>query len=277
MGWRGFIDDDSETVFFWSQKAACTTLFNFLADNMPERPTNKRYFHTHSQPYPHCISAIHNRGYRSVILARHPVNRIISAYFNKFCVYRGKRLLARTDLEPFAQDLHDLYCRRTGAPADENSMSFEQFLDTVAALHAARPGPRHPVNGHWETQVPPFHANLELQYDVVVHVERLDAEMAALAKDIGMRFDSRAMNRTDLTETPVIGYLGQVPAKDVGRLEFGYENFIAPLTLKRIHALYAVDFKVLGYPLNPSDQRGKTGLARFFSQVTSGLTQLTKK
>jgi len=252
MGWRGYIHDDSKTVFFWSQKAACTTLFNFLADNMPERPTNKRYFHINSRPYNPCIEAIRDHGYHSVILARHPVTRVISAYFNKFCVYRGKALQVREDLEPFARELHDLWCDREGNPTETNSMTFEDFLETIAHMLATRPAPHLPVNGHWETQIPAIHEKLGLHYDTVVHVENLNAEMAALAQARGLSYKPRAMNRTDLSESPHKGYLGNLPACEINTYNFGYDNFITRKTLKKIHAIYAVDFEVLDYP---SDQR----------------------
>ncbi|WP_412509384.1 sulfotransferase family 2 domain-containing protein [Roseovarius sp. SYSU LYC5161] len=277
MGWRGYIHEDSETVFFWSQKAACTTLFGFLADNMAERPPRKKYFHTHSKPYQHCMAAIRDRGYRAVILARHPVTRIISAYFNKFCVYRGERLLSRADLEPFARDLHDLYCARQGIAAEDNVISFEAFLDTVARMHADRPRPRLPINGHWETQVPPFHARLGLRYDRVVHVENLDAEMGALADELGMVYSPKAMNRTELPPAPTAAYLGQVPAREVSGMDFGYDNFITPRTLARIHAIYAVDFEVLGYPAPEHVEAPRTGLARSWQKIRHYSARITGK
>jgi len=277
MGWRGYIDDERRTVFFWSQKAACTTLFNFLADNMAERPVHKRYFHIHSRPYAPCLEATRTHGYRSVILARHPVTRVISAYFNKFCLYRGQRLLSRGDLEPFAQDLHDRYRARREQPDEANTMSFEDFLDTVAQMHAERPRPRLPINGHWETQVPPFHGDLGLRYDTVVHVENLDAEMAALARELGMRYRPRAMNRTDLTAAPDKGYLGRVPAREVSGMNFGYDNFITRTTLARIHAIYAVDFAVLGYPPDPRTGPAATRLARSWRQLRHYATRIRGK
>ncbi|MDU8912155.1 sulfotransferase family 2 domain-containing protein [Aestuariicoccus sp. MJ-SS9] len=252
MGWRGYIDKIHGCVFFWSQKAACTTLFGFLADNMTPAPAHKKYFHTQSLPYHHCLPAIKRQRLQSAILVRHPVTRIISAYFNKFCLYQGRVLRTRDDLEPFARDLHDLYGQITGAPRQANVMTFEGFLDAVAHLHANRDKPRHPVNGHWETQVPPFLVAEGLRYDHIVHVERLDAEMTALARALGMRWTPRAMNRTERGEGPLHpGYLGDVPARDVAGYAFSYDNFITDATLAKIHALYATDFEMFGYPLRP--------------------------
>ncbi|MFD2741467.1 sulfotransferase family 2 domain-containing protein [Sulfitobacter aestuarii] len=242
-------------MFFWSQKAACTSLFHFLAENVDVPPENKRYFHLNSQSYKQCLPAIRRQGYRSVILARHPVTRSISAYLNKFCLYRGKILRQRKDLEPFAQELHDLHCARRGitAPHDQaNTMSFLEFLDNVASLHAARPKTELPVNGHWETQVPAFLLKQGLRYDDVVHVEALEAELGSLATRLDMRYRPRRMNRTTLAEKRHQGPLVDVPARDVAAHDFGYENFITDETLTRIEALYAVDFRTFGYPLRPA-------------------------
>lgn len=251
MGWRGYIDEPHDTVFFWSQKAACTTLFTFLADNMDPRPEKKNHFHRQSQSGRLCREAIAARGLRSVILARHPVTRAISAYFNKFCVYRGRALQVRADLEPFAQELHDLWCMRRGKTTETNLMAFEDYLDTVAHLHASREKPNAAINGHWETQVPP-HLAREISYDHILRVETLDADLSALAAELGMTWRARAMNRTETGDgARAEGYLGQVPAHEVAALNFGMENFVTPVTLARIGQIYAVDFKVLGYPPAP--------------------------
>lgn len=252
MGWRGYIDETHGCVFFWSQKAACTTLFGFLADNMVPPPAHKKHFHTQSLPYHRCLERIAADGLQSAILVRHPVTRIISAYLNKFCLYQGRVLQTRDDLESFARALHDLHGELTGQPRQANVMTFEGFLDTVAHLHAHKQKPRHPVNGHWETQVPAFLVNEGLRYDHIVHVERLDAEMGALAASLGMVWTPRAMNRTTGRDGPRHrGYLGDMPAREVSGYAFGYDNFITDATLAKIQAIYACDFQMFGYPLRP--------------------------
>lgn len=252
MGWRGYIHPPKKTVFFWSQKAACTSLFHFLADNMEERPEHKRFFHINSQSYKPCLQAIKRKRYRSVILVRHPVTRSISAYLNKFCTYRGKTLATRDDLEPFAQDLHDLYCAERGLSTDHNIMSFAQFLDTVAALHSQRAKTELPVNGHWETQVPAFLLDQGLRYDDVIHVEALEKELGALAAKLGMTYHAKQMNKTGVARDKPSGSLIDVPGREVTQHNFGYESFITPLTLRRIQTLYATDFTTFGYAPEPT-------------------------
>ena len=255
MGWRGYIDHPRETVFFWSQKAACTTLFAVLADNITPRPTDKRHFHRASFAFPACLRAVHESGFRAVILVRHPVSRAISAYFNKFCLYRGHALKTRADLEPFAQDLHDHFCALRGQATDDNVMSFEDYLDTVADLFAHRATPKTPLNGHWDTQYPAFLEDETpgLRYDTVLQVETFDADMTALAQKLDMRFKPRVMNKTDLAAKRHRGYLGRVEARRVAEYPFSPANFMSPATIDRIEALYGHDFQRFGYRLLPKD------------------------
>jgi hypothetical protein len=251
MGWRGYIHSPRKAVFFWSQKAACTSLFGFLAEDIAGARSDKKFFHTQSEPYAPCLAALRKKGYRSVILARHPVTRCISAYFNKFCVYRNHPLRTRDDLEPFAQNLHDLHCRTTGADPRHNTMSFMQFLDAIETCYAQRVNPEHPINGHWESQVPGFLVARGLYYDDIVHVERLEQDLGALAQRLDMPYRPRQMNRTKLASDSGTGALVDVPACDMAEHAFGYDNFITQQTLARIGRIYAQDFAVLGYPLSP--------------------------
>lgn len=257
MGWRGFVDEDRKTVFFWSQKAACTSLFTILADNISPRPTDKKYFHTNSQSYRTCLPLVRKKGYRSVILVRHPVTRIISAYFNKFCLYRGKSLQTRADLEPFAIELHDQWCRQNGQDSSDNLLTFEDFLAVVATMHANRRNPFTPINGHWDTQMPSFLCEQGFSYDHILHVESLDEDMATLAPQLGLHFTPRSMNKTPVAAVPHAGYLGNVPACQVAEYPFSYENFITPDTLTQIQQIYRGDFTQFGYPLEPGKAEPK--------------------
>lgn len=271
MGWRGYIHHPRQTVFFWSQKAACTSLFGFLAEDLNVPKGNKKFFHTNSQPYHKCLEALRKRHYRGVILARHPVTRSISAYLNKFCIYRNKPLLSRDDLEPFAQDLHDFYCAQTGTAPRENKMSFLDFLETVRAIRASVPQRERPINGHWETQVPEFLIDWGFAYDMVLRVESLETDLTTLSRELGMPYTPRQMNRTPLSEIAFEGNLTEVPACEVASYDFSYENFTTEETLKRIQGLYQVDFDVLDYSLKvgPEDRNVPHGASTSHWRVIS--------
>ncbi len=251
MGWRGYIHSPRKTVFFWSQKAACTSLFGFLTEDIPSARGDKKFYHAHSDNYDVCLRTLRKEGYRSVIVARHPVTRCISAYFNKFCQYRSRPLRVRDDLEPFAQDLHDIYCETTGADPEHNTMSFLQFLDAIETRYAQRKEPDQPINGHWDSQVPAFLIPRGLYYDDIIHVEKLEQSMSAVAQRLDMPYRPRTMNRTNLATDIDAKILVDVPACDMTQYAFGYDNFITDQTLTRIHDIYPQDFKAFGYPLSP--------------------------
>lgn len=264
MGWRGYIDEPRRTVFFWSQKAACTTLFTILADNIDPPPTAKNHFHRASSAYPKCLAALRENGFSSVIIVRDPVTRIISAYLNKFCIYRDSILHDRADLEVFAQALLDEHRAHHGLTDTANTITFEQFLAAIARMQAAKPDARRPINGHWETQMPPFLAAEGFRHDRILRVETLDADMAALAADMGLRYTARRLNRTERASAPAADYLGAVPACKVAEHAFDYGNFISSDTLAEIRRLYAVDFDCFGY-----DPQAWQATAQLSSQLTA--------
>ncbi|MEP3295039.1 sulfotransferase family 2 domain-containing protein [Tateyamaria sp.] len=247
MGWRGYIHIPKKVVFFWSQKAACTSLFHFLEDSLDDPKTENHYFHLNSQSYKQCMHAIKKKRFRSVILARHPMSRSVSAYLNKFCQYKGQVLRTRADLEPFAQKLHDLFCEDHGCDNDHNRMTYVQFLDTIALMRSRQHISEFPINGHWETQVPQFLLEKGLKYDDILHVENLDAELGSLANALGMNYRSRQLNKTDISLRARPEALIDVPACQVPEHDFSHSNFITPATLRRVNNIYAVDFKAFGY------------------------------
>lgn len=253
MGWRGYIDDTRKTVFFWSQKAACTTLFAILADNMTPRPARKGVFHRDSFAYPRCLITIRDHGYRSAIVVRDPVARVISAYLNKFCLYDGKPLRHRSDLEVFAQALLDEHRAFHGLTSEANTITFRQFLDSIGRMSANRPSPRKPINGHWETQMPPFLVAEGFRHDHVIRVENFEADMKALADLVGLSFVPRVMNRTDRAPRDACGFLGDTPACDLAGQALDNRSFLDDGIRAQIARLYAVDFDTFGYDLRVWD------------------------
>lgn len=252
MARRGYIDAHTRTVFFWSQKAACTTLFRTLSAAYGE-DTRNIHFIRRSKPWQDCLPLIRSEGYRSVVIARHPVLRAVSCYLNKFCIYRDLPLTRRGQLEIFAQALHDRYCTLNGLRTGENLMTFEDFLEIVSVLFAERPDANAPnVNGHWDTQVPPAMVEMGFRYDRVVHVENLNAEFAALCSEFGLPFDALAVNVTPV-RPPSDGtpYLGRTPARAVALGQFDHAGFLSPQVIQRVSDLYAPDFAMFGYPAVP--------------------------
>lgn len=121
----------------------------------------------------------------------------------------------------------------------------------------------------------PFYKAEGIRYDYVVHVERLDQEMAQVARKRGLLYTPRIMNRTNLPRTPVKGYLGNLSAREVSEMNFNYDNFITPDTLRTIQQIYAVDFTTLGYTVNPHDGFHGTRWTGLLNRAFPGLGRLT--
>lgn len=252
MGWRGLVEHDRRAVIFWSQKAACTTLFMMLMQNMEVPPVRKRAFIARSKPTELCLSLVQNRGYLSVAVARHPVTRVISCYINKFAVYAGKSLRRHDDLKVMAARMHLDICAHAGRDATDNLTTFEEFVAGLDREFAARPDPRTPIDGHIDTQVPEWLPPTGFRHDVVVHVENLTEELTALATRLGLRYDGSAHNISRRNPgARQVAYLGNVPARDLIGYELDYQRFLSPATLASIARLYAPDYQMFGYPPLP--------------------------
>ncbi len=250
MGWRAYPDTGRKVLFFWSQKAACTSLFRLLADNMADPPEKKRYFIDRSVPHATARRLIETQGWRAAILARHPASRLLSSYLNKFVTHYGRPLHHHRHLEPFARELHLDICAAAGRPAEDNLTTFEEFLDAVARQIAARPDPWSQVNGHWDTQAPPGQVGQPLAYDRVLRVERMETDLATLAAELRMAWTAPRLNATDYGEGAG-GYLGDRTPDELNRLRFRPGNFLTPANLERIAALHASDYRLFGYEVAP--------------------------
>lgn len=248
MGRRGIIDEATRTVFFWSAKSACQTLFQTLADHYGKPKTA---FNTGSQPWPLCVERIQKDGFRSVVLVRHPAIRLVSAYLNKFLDFQGKELRDRSQLEPFAQELFDRHRALHGGNSSRNDLSFEAFLDTVVHMHRVRRNPSGPdVNYHWDTQVPPRLLEMGVVYDHVLRVETLDRDLERLCANLGISYMPKRLNASQLGDAGH-GYLGdRVPAELFGR-PYAHRDFLSKESLALIREIHDVDYRTFGYAEDP--------------------------
>ncbi len=259
MGRSAFADHPTRTVIFWSRKAACTSLFKTLMQRYPEAQGHTNFFFSGLE-WPGALKLIESNGYKSVIVARHPVNRSISCYLNKFCVRHGRSLADPDRLEGFSKDLlvrsHDVIPRS----GNRNDLTFEGFLDTIAWEHQNRENPNAAtINPHWDTQVPPIFLSKKFNYDTVVHVEDFDTEFGAFCTENGLEYTPAAHNSTPKAKGSA-GYLGNIPADELGAQSYDFNSFINRKTLKKIYDIYEVDFKMFGYDRHPDPSRRRSYL-----------------
>jgi hypothetical protein len=251
MGWRGYPDHDRRTVLFWSQKAACTTLFTLLAQAAGD-PGPLRRYKVASRDTATCLRLVQEAGYAAVILARHPERRILSAYVNQFVRRDRGPVRGVDDLGQHALALHRRICADLGRDPARNLTSFAEFVAAVAALHAGRPDPWTPLNGHWDSQVPAPLAAQGFRYDRILRVERLTRDLGALAADWGIAWDGAAHNATPWAAAPSGLWQGDTPAEVLaGAPALHPGDLVSPDLRARVRAVFAVDYAVLGYPDTP--------------------------
>lgn len=248
MTYRGYIDQNTKHVFFWSPKCACTKLFDTLKHTYGDQ---RGYYNKNSSPWRECIEYAKNENFRTVALVRHPATRIVSAYANKFVVYRDKRLHHRSDLERFSKNLFDDYCFLYGKHHEHIDMSFRMFLETIKTIKASGEDTgRRRINVHWQQQVPTPLIASGFQYDRVVKFEHFSSQFRALCTDLGLSFDSQHLNATQWKQhSQSERDLSDIPAAALDENEISVSSFLNKETLDLIYNIYRDDFLYLGYDI----------------------------
>ncbi len=238
---RGFIDEQTNTVFFWAQKCGCTSIFEYLSDTYGQP---RRFFHRNSGDFAACSQAIAENGYNSVVVKRDPIDRAISCFVDKF-VFREEPLLTPSHLASFTQPLYGQYTELFNGETERNTITFEQYLKTVDAAMDARvdPNDNATINGHWDTQVPP--AALDFEYDKVFDVSEMSTGFKNYCDEIGIACSGSAENKSTYGESSD-EYLGDVPAYELATTLVNKKNFRSPETDRFIRYLYAIDYVKFG-------------------------------
>ncbi|WP_366552614.1 sulfotransferase family 2 domain-containing protein [Aquibaculum sediminis] len=240
MARRGFPSEENKTIYFWSPKCACTTLFRTLAFNFGR---GNRHYLRNSLRWAKCRPFI-RAGYRTVVITRHPVDRAISAYLNKFVIHRKKAVTLET-MESFSRELFLFHRAHFGGDPKTNDLSFEEFVDAIELQHHLRDsGKLQKINPHWDTQAPP--GAKRGSYDVVAKVENFPADMKRMCEETGIKYLDASANKTPVA-TGVAEYLGATPANllDIGALS--HENFVTENIRRRLFKIYQRDFEIFGY------------------------------
>jgi hypothetical protein len=241
MARKGYVCEISKTVFFWSQKAACTSLFQALYRTYGGEA---RKYHDESKPWQECLPLLKD-GYRSVAVSRHPESRITSCFFNKFVVYYGNKIQQRENMEGFSRNLFDKHIDIHGGHAERNDITFEQFLDVIEKMHAARKKPGdNKIDGHWDTQCPP--EMRDFKYDILARVEDFPESMENLCRRVGLIYNNEKLNSTKVA-TSTVGYLGNVPARVLSAIPCQHDDLLSNLSIEKIHKIYADDYMAFGY------------------------------
>lgn len=204
------------------------------------------FYRVGSSPFVECSEVIEQDSYRSVVIKRDPISRAISCFADKF-VYREGPLLHPQDFEPFTRRLYRDYAILFDQDRKRNNtITFETYLETVMWQMHQRQDPNEndqPVNGHWDTQVPP--AALDFEYDHIFDVSEVSTSFDELCTSLGLAGAGEAKNRARYEQNEH-GYLGDVPAQELATMSVTKENFRSERTDRLIRYLYAIDYLKFG-------------------------------
>nr|XP_006815824.1 PREDICTED: carbohydrate sulfotransferase 8-like [Saccoglossus kowalevskii] len=173
------------------------------------------------------ISRIEHRrqNYTSFLFVRHPFQRLLSAYRNKFEIPDDH------DFEKTGQRIMSLY--RSNTTNKEHSNTHVMFSEFVRFLLNSKS--KSSFKEHWDFQHK-ICAVCERSYDFIGHFENIVEESNYLLRSIGVTnlsfpdaYSTHATNSSD--ENIYLKYFSQIPPDDIIKL---YE-------------LYKWDFKLFGY------------------------------
>nr|XP_006815822.1 PREDICTED: carbohydrate sulfotransferase 8-like [Saccoglossus kowalevskii] len=225
------INDDYNILYCSIPKVGCTNwkrIFLVLS-GVRNSTLGIHHFAVHAHKYPTISRTEHRRqNYTSFLFVRHPFQRLLSAYRNKFEIPDNKAFV-RT-----GRKIISLYRSYATTKKYGNTLNprvkFPEFVRFL--LNSEN---KSSFNVHWDFQHK-LCAVCDHSYDFIGHFENIVEESNYFLHSIGVtnvsfpNFSTHATNSSD--ENIYLKYFSQIPPDDIIKL---YE-------------LYKMDFKLFGYP-----------------------------
>lgn len=173
---------------------------------------------------------------RKFIIVRHPFERLVSAYVDKFTL-RNK--FSEFFQRRFGRQIVRLYRNRSelhhNRASHDDAGHDVKFSEFVRFLIDKRIRCSQKLNPHWMTFVDVCHPCF-VDYDYIVHFEGLPGEMLHLWKTI--------YNRTNLEEVLHRRNVGQTRTSN---LVADYMNRLPTQDIEALYELLSIDFKMFSY------------------------------
>ncbi len=219
-----WINNEKEIILIFSPKSACSSLHLGFIRNISKIYDKKNPIKLATE-YKLVGNNIYTgipKNYTIFWGTRNPFDRIISCYFNKFILYKGKRL-NKNNLEGFSK----VFLRQIGI--DYDNLTFNKFLFGIQDLISKKKF----INPHFNTQV-----NLE-NYNKIKNYPNLVVFDINNTPEI---FGKYKANVTEKPINPVFKDLCDVKAKDLKLEELVKKNFMNSIDL--IKKIYKVDYEI---------------------------------
>lgn len=261
MARQAYLDQETKSLLYWSPKAGCTSLVQwFVFGRLGKETSEIRQNYADARgwlrgegyrlDFREARKLIREEGYKSIVMARHPATRVLSAYLNKFVVYHGKPINAWERHEKAIRG--ELHRWDMAGPNGDgfNGLSFRSFLDKIEEKVAEATKQKEPqLDGHWNTQMPLAYARTGFGYDKVLYLEASGETFKWLNGYFDVDYKMPATNRTKYSEeTETIDATNMLSYTLSAHPEYlKKENFLHEDILQQIARIYRTDYKALGY------------------------------
>jgi hypothetical protein len=264
---NAYWDAQRRLLVFWVPKSACTAVANWYARGLlghrrleggPRAWLIKNH---HNLRYPEALEVARRHDAHSIAFIRHPFDRLISAYLNKFVVYKDKPITRFEDLEAFAQRF---YCRVKGmkpkaAAKNYEGITFLELLREIDAEVANAGGGEADLNGHINTQYPLLYRQAGFIADEIYDVASLNAILAKLNERYGGTYlPPTHSNATNYS--PHSGeFIGDVPSKALAEegILISKQGFASNESLALARRAHALDYEAFGFTVAPPWHRSE--------------------
>ena len=237
--WRLLVDDAHRVLYCVIPKVACSSFKTFIVNSTVN--TSETRMNVHSKKFLNSVGLnylsqlpldeIHKRiaNYHKVVVVRHPFDRLISAYKDKF-VY------SKNYPEQFAGLFKRVY--QDDVPYDQFGAmrpTFKQFLGLVVNYYSVRFSDKH-----WRRYYDLCHP-CDIRYDDVIKLETLEDDL-----------ESFTTRYTGYNSTYAFPILNNKRAHEHNKLWEVTRVFadVSPTIIAQLMKIYKKDFELYGYSWN---------------------------
>lgn len=198
--------------------------------------------------YVDAFQLVENSGYHPIQFTRNPGSRAVSAYLNKFVIYKNQPITAYTDLERFARVFISSFNKNRGTEAEiYNGLSFVDYLLHVKYCMKES----NVINHHWDAQLP-RDVDFRIKPQFVVHVESLEDDIRKVNQAFDLKdYIPRKHNATVIPGgfNRGDGDLSQVNSLDLidRKIIPAQKSLLVGDALDLVHEIYEEDYKFFSY------------------------------
>jgi len=249
---KAFWDRERKLLVFWSPKCACTAVSWWFAHGLVgvERPTGgpRKWLqmngYTLSASKAATVAKKHD--VHIIAIVRHPFDRLVSCYLNKFVNYNGRPLHSFSTLEVFAKQF---YLQSMTIERGYTGLSFRNFLQGIITM---RGSDEDQLNIHFNVQYARELREQGIKPHRIIRVEALNEELTALNAELGIDYIPEIHNSTSYAPTSAEVAVGALSTELAALPAAPHKRaFMTLETIALAHEAHAPDYEAFGYPMLP--------------------------